>query len=30
MARNRGFSGEVFTEETEALAWLDGRPKSSY
>lgn len=26
MAQNRGASGEVFTEEAEALAWLDGRP----
>ena len=26
MAQNRGATGEVFTSEAEALAWLDGRP----
>ncbi len=27
MAQNRGATGEVFTEESTALAWLDGRRK---
>ena len=26
MAQNRGATGEVFTNEAEAMAWLDGRP----
>ena len=26
MAQNRGADGEVFTNEADALAWLDGRP----
>jgi hypothetical protein len=26
MAQNRGISGEVFTDEADALAWLDGFP----
>jgi hypothetical protein len=26
MAQNRNATGEVFTDELEALAWLDGRP----
>jgi hypothetical protein len=27
MAQNRGITGEVFTDEAEALRWLDGFPK---